>query len=108
MIPAIMKHRNDIFDWIFEHRFMNENPNSENFKTLIYASIEYGNAHSLIELIYKGYELSDHQYIGILVKTACCNGFCSIAQLLFYYMNNDISIKFSIYDLERMFKRVMN
>lgn len=60
-IPSIMKHQNKIFDWILEQKFADKDKND--LPRLIDSFLLNGNAHSLIELIDKGFTFSDNSMI---------------------------------------------
>lgn len=53
IISTIQMHRNNLFDWIFEQRYLDKSTN-ELLMDLVICSAENGNAHSLIELIERG------------------------------------------------------
>lgn len=61
IIPSIMKHQNKIFDWILEQKFADKDKND--LPRLIDSFLLNGNAHSLIELIDKGFTFSDNSMI---------------------------------------------
>lgn len=46
-----MKHRNDLFDWIYEQKFANQDKAQQIFELLEF-SVQQGNAHCFIELFY--------------------------------------------------------
>ncbi|KAK8842518.1 hypothetical protein M9Y10_026110 [Tritrichomonas musculus] len=90
IVPAIQKHRNDLFDWIFEQNFENENQNSQSFSDLFKYSIKNGNAHAAIELIDRGFNISEKRFIKAnpLVVTSS-NGFCLLTSLLINIVSNN-------------------
>lgn len=58
---AIIKHRNDVFDWLLEQKLANEN-NNNIFNSLFLIAAKNENLHALIEII-------DRTVISYLVNT---------------------------------------
>lgn len=75
--PAIVIHRNDLFDWIFENRFVNKKIDRDLLDYIAVISADNGNAHSLIEVIDKGLEITCN-----IISDAAKNGFYQLTQLL--------------------------
>lgn len=77
-----MKHRNDILDWNLEQRF-SDNEQINDLKTLIHQSAWQGNAHSLIEIIDKGFNLATNEEVAIdTIQASAAIGFCLLTQLI--------------------------
>ena len=91
IMPAIMKHRNDLFDWIFEQKFTDKDLGNS-LSSLIYRSIKNGHAHSLIEIIDKGFNLTDNKDIIYYVQLAAQRGFYMLAQLILNITNQTINL----------------
>ena len=95
-----MKHRNDIFDWIFEQVLFNNNIKSNpNFSIYLKFSVENGNAHSLIEIIEKGFTFENSK--GVILNNcslAAENGFYMIVQLLFNFLSDKSHNNFINFD----------
>ncbi|KAK8836958.1 hypothetical protein M9Y10_036992 [Tritrichomonas musculus] len=76
IIPAIKKHRNDLLDWILEEKIKNCNF----FNELATVSIQNGNAHSLFEIMNKGFDLLSNQQI---IQFSNENGFYTLSKIIF-------------------------
>ena len=74
---AITMHRNDLFDWIYEKRFVSKGKIGNDLHNLAIISASSGNIHSLIEIIDKGLDVSKE----IVSLSAKC-GFCELSQFL--------------------------
>lgn len=85
IIPSIMKHQNKIFDWILEQKFTDKDKND--LPRLIDSSLLNRNAHSLIELIDKGFTFSDNSMIWDAILKAANRGFYKIIQLIINIAN---------------------
>lgn len=90
IVPAIMKHRNDLFDWILMQP-ANYNESDASFVKNFYLtfSVENGNCHSIIELIEKE---GSAQYDLMILEASCLqaatNGFYKVTELLMNLMNS--------------------
>lgn len=76
---TIALHRNELFDWIFEKKIVNKRKKCDNLEQIAYISASSGNAHSLIQIIDNGFNISESQNI---VHCAAENGFCELTKLL--------------------------
>ncbi|KAK8838502.1 hypothetical protein M9Y10_033130 [Tritrichomonas musculus] len=74
---AIRMHRNDLFDWLFEKRFISKGKVGNELDKIASVSVANGNAHSLIEIFDKGANISAN-----LIFSAAQKGFYKITQLL--------------------------
>ena len=82
IIPAIMKHQNDVFDWIIDSK-LTEKQTNDNLSSLINCSVANGNAHSLIEIIDRGFNLSNNKSEALsALQLAAQNGFYMLTQLI--------------------------
>ncbi|KAK8842926.1 hypothetical protein M9Y10_025792 [Tritrichomonas musculus] len=91
---AIMKHQNNLFDWICEQNFVINNLNENLLSQLVLTSVKYGNAHSIIELIDKGFNFQSIDKLNCknIINMAASKGFYKILQLLFILMNKRIDL----------------
>lgn len=78
ILPTIVMHRNDLFDWIFEKLFVSKGKLGKEMNNLAEASAFNGNLHALIELVDKGIDISNNKAISISAK----NGFYKLTQFL--------------------------
>lgn len=56
IIPSIIKHQNDIFDWIFQEKYSDHKKNYETMLKIVLCAAENGNAHAMIEIIENGFD----------------------------------------------------
>ncbi|KAK8892562.1 hypothetical protein M9Y10_029795 [Tritrichomonas musculus] len=82
---TISMHRNDLFDWLFEKRFVSKGKVGNELNDIASVSAINGNSHSLIEIVDKGCDISSQKF----VCTAAQNGFCKITQLILSMINTD-------------------
>ena len=92
IVPSIIKHQNDLFDWIFEKISINSDLTKESFFDLIKISIVSGNAHSLIEILDKCFydytrkfgskEPLYRELLEYIIKKLCKNGFYLLARTI--------------------------
>ena len=102
LIPPLMKHQNDLFDWILAQKFMFSIRQANSLNNLALISIENGNVHSLIELIDNGYnfqkeslfrkQVVEYTYQEVIEKAAI-NGFYRLALLLTNFIQTTKGIK---------------
>ncbi|KAK8837461.1 hypothetical protein M9Y10_036458 [Tritrichomonas musculus] len=83
---TIIMHRNDLFDWLFDKKFVSKGKLGNELNNIGFASVENGNAHSLIEVIDKGFDISSQN----IVLTAAQNGFYKLTQLLLSMIDQDV------------------
>ncbi|KAK8872183.1 hypothetical protein M9Y10_007947 [Tritrichomonas musculus] len=81
ILPSITKHQNDLFDWIFETKLKSKDLNKNLLNRLLINSVKNGNAHSIISIIDKGFDLSDVLFEEI-IKKACENGFHKLSKII--------------------------
>ena len=94
IVPAIIKHRNDLFDWILEEKLGEK---QETLYPFLFSAVENGNAHSFIEIVEKGCELDTDQ-LSALIQIASTNGFYMLVRLLLDFMSERYkSIEFKVY-----------
>ena len=84
IIPAIMKHQNDLFDWILEHKYINKGITGNNLYDIAYIVTLNGNAHAFIQCVDKGLDLSSLSTgeISRLLESSSSYGFYKITQLI--------------------------
>lgn len=80
---AIKMHKNDLFDWLFENRFVNKGKLGYELNEIASTSALNGNAHALIEIIDKGYDVSSDNVILITANF----GFYKLTRLLLSTVN---------------------
>lgn len=84
-LPSIMKHSNDLFDWVLENKYSTKSK-IENFShQMLLLSAKNGNAHSFTEIVDKGIDFSVF-YLQVIEKAAK-NGFYHLTKLI-YDINN--------------------
>ncbi|KAK8836079.1 hypothetical protein M9Y10_040035 [Tritrichomonas musculus] len=103
IIPSIMKHQNDIFDWILENKFTSNEINEELFNNFLIISAHEGNVHSLIEIINKGFRLS-RKMASRVFNVASKKGFYRLSKIIYrtldrqnhyhYYFNPFSSVSY--------------
>lgn len=87
LILTIIKHQNNLFDWIYEQKYLENDQNSDLLNLFVSLSVVNGNAHSLIKLINNGYDFSNHpNFCYHLLQTASRKGFYKMTKLLFLLM----------------------
>lgn len=84
-------HRNDLFDWVFENRFVNKGNIGNSLKYIASLSASNGNAHSLVEIIDKGFNITLENVVSYSAK----NGFCKLTQLLLSIINQKVKKNYS-------------
>lgn len=89
--PAIMNHRNDLFDWIFENK--RDIVSSISMLDIAYIAVQNGNAHALTQCIDVGLEAnsSNANFVMSLFNEACRDGFYRILQLLVSLFHENIN-----------------
>ena len=116
IIPSIILHKNDLFDWIFEHKLEVYNKKKNSLYPLLFCSVENGNSHSFIEVIENGCELKNYQ-IQDLIRSASKHGFYHIVQLLFDFIPDQFrvddypvesSVNFGNLSIFKLFVKCMN
>lgn len=86
LIPSIIKHRNDLFDWLFMQTITNLNQNL--LVDYLNFSIENGNAHSITELIEKANIPNIQTILSNNYLCAAKNGFYLVTQLILTMIND--------------------
>ena len=86
---AIAFHRNDLFDWIFEKEFVSKRKIGNELINLAIFSAQNGNAHALIEIIDKGFDISSSSICGDVIYFSAKNGFGILTQLLMSIVKNN-------------------
>lgn len=89
--PAIIKHNNDLLDWVIEERSQGGNNNTNNLLSqLISISANNGNAHSFIECINRGLDMSTLMQNNAMqiISDLCERGFYHLLQLAFHFVPN--------------------
>lgn len=94
--PSIIKHQNDIFNWVFQERYEGKQTNDNLISKLLLSSAANGNAHALIEIIDKGYNFlcNSHEIIRLCSR----NGFYLYTKLFISIMKskkNDLYLDYS-------------
>ncbi|KAK8898237.1 hypothetical protein M9Y10_000515 [Tritrichomonas musculus] len=92
IIPSIIKHSNDLFDWILDQKYTDDNIKQQSLFSLLKCSIKNGNAHSFIGIIDKGYVLNEQQR-NELIQIASQKGFYLLTQLLLKFCANKFNDK---------------
>lgn len=93
IILAIMKHRNDLFDWILEQKFTDQDQNNI-FLTLIDCSIFNGNVHSLLEIFDKRLNSNNEEFYIDAMRKSAINGFYKLTKLMSNFVNIKIKHEF--------------
>lgn len=89
---AIMKHRDDLFDWILEQKLTSQGVTGNSLSHLATISVENGNIHSLIECIDTGLDLSSfsRDFCEKIIQNSSEKGFARLTEFLFSLMKNKI------------------
>ena len=85
LISSIMKHQNNVFDWIFQEKYLNRNIDKSSMKDILICAAKNGNAHAFIEIIDNGINngfdfISNARYIFHEIAE---NGFYLMTKLFF-------------------------
>ncbi|KAK8875507.1 hypothetical protein M9Y10_005673 [Tritrichomonas musculus] len=90
---SIIKHRNDVFNWIFEQKYLSNSFPDEYNNSLVYLSVLTGNAHALIQLVDNGFDFSRNpNCCYIFCQAASRRGFYRMNKLLLLLMNVNLRI----------------
>lgn len=94
--PAIIKHRNDIFDWIFQEKYKGKIVDDDLMYELLISTAKNGNAHALIEIIDEGINCinSSHE----IINSCARNGFYLFTKLfinIFKTKKNEMFLDYS-------------
>ena len=78
-----MKHQNDIFDWIFESKYINKGITGNDLFDIVSLAVQNGNAHVLIQCIDKGFDIKSMPFkkISKLIEQSASYGFYRLTQL---------------------------
>ena len=97
IIPSIIKHRNDIFDWILNENYSGKEINNSELLDLIHISVKNGNAHSFIEIIDKGFNfLNNESIFESLINHSIKRGYYLLTKLIFELMIEKVQNPFHI------------
>ena len=89
IVPSIIKHQNDLFDWILAKSEINIDFDS--FSDLISISIESGNAHSFTGLLEKCFEDAKNYLFDTIIEDACRKGYYRLLKILVAAVENLMS-----------------
>lgn len=92
ILCAVKKHKDDLFDWIFEQKYNGNN--TIQLDILIEASIN-GNIHSVASIIDKGFDFFDlnENKCKSIIENASKNGFYKFLQFVFIFTKEVIEKK---------------
>lgn len=88
IIPAIKEHKNDLFDWILQEKYINNGFTDQLYDVFLLSSF-HGNAHSLIECIDNGINFELASSLSS-IRESVEHGFNIYLQLLFSLMERVI------------------
>lgn len=86
---TIIKHQDELFDWILQTSVLNKGKTGNELIDLIILSIQNGNAHSLVECINQGFDITllPIQQVYNLISFSASLGYYKLTQLLFKISN---------------------
>lgn len=86
IIPAIMMHKYDLFDWLFEKKAANKELTSNYLSRLSKIAIQNGNIHTLVHLIDNGFSFNENNGLKEMldfIAISCSLGYYRITRVLF-------------------------
>ena len=106
LFPAIIKHQNDIFDWLLNQKYSSKENNGNLLADILLSSVQNGNAHVLIECIDKGLDFRSFskKLCQQLFIYASENGFYHLLKLFFSLIEDKLQCSKCDYLSEKMIK----
>ena len=91
IFPAIIKHQNDVFDWILEQKYINKDKTNNALFDIALLAVQNGNAHDFIQCVDKGFDLNSLpiKKISQLIEQSAYNGFCRLTNLIISLLNQE-------------------
>lgn len=100
IVPSIVRHKNDLFDWVLEKIIEKEVIDEKSFSDLFKISVECGNCHALIELFDKCFVFikeicskneSNKKFLSEVIERVSKNGFYHLLKIMLNIFENMIS-----------------
>ena len=92
LIPAIIKHRNDLFIWIFDQVLLNKFSSESSANQILSICASNGNARLFFEIIDKEFYYS-YNYL-YFISEASEKGFYKLARIIYDIFNNKITLNY--------------
>ena len=100
--PSIVKHQNDIFDWILNEKISSDELDDEFIYKLLGISVITGNIYSFIEVIRKNLILTN-DLVNSLLCTLCLLGFYQFAKIYYILLIKDNNYQYKFSDQSSVF-----
>lgn len=92
IIISIVKHKNELFDWIFEQKYFPKCDENSIF-FLVAMSVFYGNIHALTEIVDKTFDFANNpKFCNCLLQVSSRKGFFNMTKYLLYLMPQKLEI----------------
>lgn len=82
LMTLIENHKNDLFDWVFEQKITNYKSIHDNLDKIISTSVSNGNAHALVSIVEKGFNIFNFNKYTNLKELAASTGFYHLLKFL--------------------------